>query len=334
VKANNAAKPTRPRSDSLKPSGMSAQYGAIKSDSRKTRIGMGGSPSTLDSVRACGGAGDGNVPPCRIGFRPASFGMWDYRVQILPVLDFKNGLVVRGVAGRRDEYRPIESKLCTGSTAGEVARSLRSTFGFDTCYVADLDAIAGSEPSWPLYDEVSTAGLVLWIDAGTGSPETAGNISKYFAGRNLSGRIVVGLESLAGKSALRSIVESVPIVDLVFSLDLKHGKPLTTGADWSGLSPAEIADCAISLGLRSLIVLDLAGVGVGQGVPTLELCRRLRASHPTVEIITGGGVRNVDDLRAIRAAGCDSALVASALHDGRITPGELAESGFGTPNGK
>ena len=70
---------------------------------------------------------------------------------------------------------------------------------------------------------------------------------------------------------------------------------------------------------QRLEVVDLAGVGVGQGVPTLDLCRRLRAAYPKLELISGGGVRGVDDLKALRDAGCDAALVASALHDGRLT---------------
>ena len=64
-----------------------------------------------------------------------------------------------------------------------------------------------------------------------------------------------------------------------------------------------------------MIVLDLAGVGAEAGVPTIPLCQRLRAVHgPEIEIITGGGVRNADDLRALEAAGVDGVLVASALH--------------------
>jgi phosphoribosylformimino-5-aminoimidazole carboxamide ribotide isomerase len=37
-----------------------------------------------------------------------------------------------------------------------------------------------------------------------------------------------------------------------------------------------------------------------------------------VEIITGGGVATRNDLAILAQAGVDAALVASALHDGRI----------------
>jgi phosphoribosylformimino-5-aminoimidazole carboxamide ribotide isomerase len=241
-------------------------------------------------------------------------------MQIIPVLDLKGGLVVRGVAGLRDAYRPIESRLCSGSRAGDMARGLNAAFGFDTCYVADLDAIAGGDPCWSLYDEVAAAGLVPWIDAGTGSPATAGRLSNYLAARNPAGRVVVGLESVADSATLAEIVRAIRPERAVFSLDLKRGEPLSTSPAWQHSEPAQIAAAAVELGINSFIVLDLAGVGMGQGVPTLALCRRLRAEYPELEIVSGGGVRGIDDLEAMRAAGCNGALVASALHDGRITP--------------
>ena len=37
----------------------------------------------------------------------------------------------------------------------------------------------------------------------------------------------------------------------------------------------------------------------------------------------GGGVRGVDDLRRLKACGVRAALVASALHDGALTPADL-----------
>jgi phosphoribosylformimino-5-aminoimidazole carboxamide ribotide isomerase len=71
-------------------------------------------------------------------------------------------------------------------------------------------------------------------------------------------------------------------------------------------------------------VLDLAGVGMDAGVAALALCRQLRQKHPQLELISGGGVRGREDLHALAEAGCNAALVASALHDGRLTAGDLA----------
>lgn len=238
---------------------------------------------------------------------------------VLPVLDLKNRQVVRGVAGDRDNYRPIESRLCDGSSPAAVAHGLREAFGFCRCYIADLDAIAGGEPAWACYEDVISAGLAPWIDAGIRSADQGRRVADYLAARAPEGRVIVGLESMPDVLTLAATGRAVRWERLVFSLDLKHGEPLASSYGWAGQTPLQIAEQAVAVGVQSLIVLDLAAVGVGQGVPTLELCRTLRAKYPSLQLATGGGVRDEGGLRSIAEAGCGVALVASALHDGRLT---------------
>ena len=71
-----------------------------------------------------------------------------------------------------------------------------------------------------------------------------------------------------------------------------------------------------------MIVLDLARAGMRRGVD-LALLRRVRAAAPGVELAVAGGVRGVSDLATAAAAGCDAALVATALYDGRILAGDI-----------
>lgn len=235
-------------------------------------------------------------------------------LEVLPVLDLLGGLVVRGVGGRREEYRPIESILCADARPATVARAFAS-LGFRTVYVADLDAIQGDPPAWPIYRELLDCGLGLWIDAGLSDPGRAAELAAFSAG--IVG-IVAGLESLAGPESLGELVAAIGPERLVFSLDLKAGRPLAA-AGWGGRSPQEIARLAISLGVRRVLVLDLARVGEGEGVGTESLCRWLRGYAPDLELTAGGGVRSADDLALLAEWGCDGALVASALHDGRLT---------------
>ena len=95
-------------------------------------------------------------------------------------------------------------------------------------------------------------------------------------------------------------------------------RPLGDAGAWSSPDAAAIASQAVALGIRSIIVLDLVRVGMAGGTGTEELCRRIVAEHPHVEVVAGGGIRGPDDLARLEAAGVHAALVASALHDGRI----------------
>lgn len=235
-------------------------------------------------------------------------------VRIIPVIDLMGGQVVRGVAGRRSEYRPIESRLCLGSEPRRIAAAF-AELGFKLAYLADLDAIGGTAPAWEIYARVMETGLDLWVDAGVASVDGARRLAEYDSGK-LSA-IVLGMETIPNPNALGEIVTAIGAERVVFSLDLARGQVLG-GEAWRDFSPTVCADIAVEFGVTRFIVLDLAAVGVGRGVPTLELCRRIRERHPQIELVAGGGVRGQADLDGLAEVGCDAALVASALHDGTL----------------
>jgi phosphoribosylformimino-5-aminoimidazole carboxamide ribotide isomerase len=238
---------------------------------------------------------------------------------VIPVIDLMHAQVVRGVGGRRDEYQAIQSLLAADAEPKTIARALAAA-GFRETYVADLDAIGGAPPAWSIYEELMYAGLELCVDAGLSTLENARDMLRFhFDGRPLAA-IVAGLELLDGPAALAEMCAVVGYRRLIFSLDLKVGLPIAGSPAWQGLSARQIGTIALRAGARRMIVLDLACVGMGQGVGTERLCRDLRCLEPDLQIIAGGGVRGISDLRSLQQAGCDAALVASALHDGRLTP--------------
>lgn len=237
-------------------------------------------------------------------------------MRILPVIDLKAGEVVRGVGGRREEYRRVETLLTADVSPAGVARAFADRYGVAEVYVADLDAIAGGEPDWRAYEAIGRSGLRLWIDAGVGDARRANQVATISGAA--VGAVIVGLESVASPVRLPEILESIGAARAVFSLDLKEGLPLTPAAAWRDAAPEQIAADVVAVGFARLVVLDLAHVGEGRGVASVALCRRLHERFPSVELIGGGGVRHQEDLRTLADAGCAAALVASALHDGRL----------------
>ena len=233
-------------------------------------------------------------------------------MRILPVLDVMHGQVVRGVAGRRAEYKPIVSTLTASTAPVDVARAFREHFGFDELYLADLDAIAGQPPALPLYDALKAKGFRLWVDAGLRYASHATPLLEHGVDN-----LIVGLETCSGPAMLVDLLAQR--ANLVFSLDLKGGQAMAAPGAWPQSDPFAIAAGVIALGIRRLLVLDLAQVGVGAGVGTELLCRRLRASYPELELAAGGGVRGPEDVDVMANAGVDWLLVASALHDGRLS---------------
>ena len=133
---------------------------------------------------------------------------------------------------------------------------------------------------------------------------------------------MIGTETLADPAALGRLRAELPDAPLVLSLDLRGDRVLSRDADLRRLGAAEALALLRQSGVSEVIVLDLARVGSGAG-PDVALVRELCARFPEVELLAGGGVRDLADLRALAEAGAAGALVATALHDGAIGPGEL-----------
>src|SRR6476661_5491265 len=89
-------------------------------------------------------------------------------MQIIPVLDLKDGTVVRAQMGERDRYRPIKTPLAPSSDPVDVARGLLSVHPFQTLYIADLDAIEGRGNNEVALGRLRQAfpQLALWVDNG------------------------------------------------------------------------------------------------------------------------------------------------------------------------
>ncbi len=203
-------------------------------------------------------------------------------MSILPVLDLMQGQIVRGLAGKRAEYRPIVSKLVDSAQPLAVAQALRQQFGFSEFYLADLDAIRGGPPDLATYQQLQDAGFRLWIDAGLHTHKD--RTLKLLIVANVAG-IVVGPGKHRGHSRRTWEARSRRRVGperVIFSRSIcsaeAHWATLRRGGPTirSRLRPAAVR----KIGGARLIVLDLARVGVGRGIGTGELCARLKRRVP------------------------------------------------------
>jgi phosphoribosylformimino-5-aminoimidazole carboxamide ribotide isomerase len=250
-------------------------------------------------------------------------------MDIIPVLDLSRGVAVWAQAGNRARYEPVASSLVPDSVGDAVAllRAFRRRLGATSCYVADLDAIQGGAIQRAMLRELAQletgfAGAIM-VDAGAHSPESTFEVLACGASQ-----VVVGLETLRAFADLAAIVRIIGQHRVIFSVDLRMGSPILHAEmhDAAGAYPdaASVASQAVDAGATSLVVLDLARIGTGCGTD-LELIERLRRRFPSMRLLAGGGVLARRDLERMRDAGCDGALVASAIHSGTITAADLAD---------
>jgi uncharacterized protein related to proFAR isomerase len=226
---------------------------------------------------------------------------------IIPVLDLKAGEVVRARAGDRARYRPIVTPLASSSRARDVLSGLLDLAPFRTVYIADLDAIAGEgdHRSEILRLSEDRPGVEFWVDAGFATRDEA----LWTVGTRIVP--VFGTESLAAPMALPPIAERFGDRGFVLSLDYR-------GEQFLG--PAEI-ERQPDLWPQRIILMTLARVGMNAGPAHAELRRLAAKAHPRA-VFAAGGVRDAGDLDELRGHGITGALVASALHDGRL-PGAV-----------
>jgi phosphoribosylformimino-5-aminoimidazole carboxamide ribotide isomerase len=227
-------------------------------------------------------------------------------VNIIPVLDLQDGLVVRARAGQRHLYRPLETPLAAGSDPVDIARGLLGIFPFAALYIADLNAImgAGDNSAQVLRVKEAFPKLDIWLDNGAkDEPAVARFLEKRL------GCLVLGSESQIDARLLQGLVQETRVV---LSLDFR-------GDSFQG--PHEIIERS-ELWTANLIVMTLSRIG-GEAGPDLERLTAIVGKAAGRKVYAAGGVRNRSDLAALRSRGVAGALVASALHNGALTAADL-----------
>jgi phosphoribosylformimino-5-aminoimidazole carboxamide ribotide isomerase len=228
-------------------------------------------------------------------------------MEIIPVLDLKGGAVVHARMGRRDDYRPIKTRLSATSAPVDVARGLMSIHPFTTLYVADLDAIERRGNNRVALERLKDAfpRLMLWVDSGIAGLDAA----EAWLDAGIA-HLVLGSESQIDAALVRRFTNDPRVV---LSLDFRE-RALQ--------GPHELLADASSWPSR-VIAMTLARVGSGAG-PDMDALMRIRSAGASRAIYAAGGVRGAVDLVALARAGIVGALVASCLHEGHLTGAEIA----------
>jgi phosphoribosylformimino-5-aminoimidazole carboxamide ribotide isomerase len=242
-------------------------------------------------------------------------------LKVVPVIDILNGVVVHAVRGKRNEYQPLQSILCKSVEPLEVAKTFR-TLGFNELYVADLDAIIDCSMNFQTLMHITKeTGLKLMVDAGVTAIERANQLLDSGVSK-----LIIGTETLQKKSFVGKAVALFGGNHVVVSLDLKGDKVLVK----LGFDGCSDSMCLLrqfkEMGVSQVIVLDLERVGSGEGV-NVDFLKKVIADVG-VNVYVGGGIRDINDLVELRNLGVSGALVATALHTGKISIGELKQEKF------
>lgn len=268
------------------------------------------------------------IPPLFPPTTLISFKMSNTIQVVIPVLDLMIGQIVLAKAGNRDEYRPVETPLTFSSTPIEVAKAIFNQTGCDWLYLADIDSFAGANPNWNVYNQLLDQGFGLWIDAHWMIGDRFAQITEKIENRERL-RIILSSEAMSSLDQFSKFDELIA-KDIVpiFSLDRMSSETITQPGELAELTPLELIQAAYDHGVRNLIVLDLESVGTMQGAGRLEdgsgpMIQEIKSQLSDMVLISGGGVGEISDVHTFLDIGCQHVLVASAIHQRKITPDDV-----------
>lgn len=206
-------------------------------------------------------------------------------------------------AGDRHSYAPITTPLSRTPDPLAVVEGLLQAWPANQVYIADLDAIQGVGENSKHVTAIAERfpELELWVDAGLATCDQVRNHSLP-----THARVVLGTESQRDEALTVALSDTA-----ILSLDSRGG---------TRLGPAILHEEA-SVWPRTVIVMTLARVGMGAG-PDLETIQKIVARAEGRAVFAAGGVRDWADCEALQAVGASGALVASALHHGRLRFGQ------------
>jgi phosphoribosylformimino-5-aminoimidazole carboxamide ribotide isomerase len=101
-------------------------------------------------------------------------------------------------------------------------------------------------------------------------------------------------------------------------VDSRGGKVLLAGwLDKTSDTAVDFAKRMAECGVQTLVMSNVEGDGKLAGLDLASLTAA-RAALPSSEIIAAGGINTLDDLRALRDAGVDGAILGRAITSGAL----------------
>ena len=234
--------------------------------------------------------------------------------EILPAIDLRGGRVVRLRQG------DFEQETAYGDDPVAIAREFADA-GARRLHVVDLDGARTGKPAH--------LGVIEAIVEAVGDRttiEVAGGLRDEAAVRRVFGsgvaRAVIGTAALRDPAFAGRLVATHGAERIVVAIDVREG--FAVGEGWArnaaGIDAAAATRALTDAGVVTFEVTAIDRDGL-LGGPDLVLYERLGALRG-VAIIASGGIRSLEDIRAVRTHGCTGAIIGRAIYERRI---DLAE---------
>jgi phosphoribosylformimino-5-aminoimidazole carboxamide ribotide isomerase len=231
---------------------------------------------------------------------------------LIPAIDLKDGKCVRLKQGRMDDATIFSDDPVA------MARHWAAQ-GCRRLHLVDLDGAFAGEPRNRVLVErmtVAVEGIPVQVGGGIRSEAIA---EAYFAAG--IAQVIVGTRAIEEPAFLERLCTQFP-GRVILGLDARADQLATAGWDTaSERSALEFARWAGGIGVFAIVYTDIDRDGMLSGVNVAATVALAEAAG--VPVIASGGVKNLDDVRALKAAAQRDVALMGAITGRAIYAGTL-----------
>ena len=227
-------------------------------------------------------------------------------MRLYPAIDILDNRAVRLLHGRRDkvtEYGdPVELAKKWQAAGAEILHTVDLNGAFDT---SDVNGSTISKI-------IKSLDIPVQLGGGIKSFERV----KFCIEQLGASYVVLGTAAVLNPDIMQRACEKYG-EKIVCGIDVKDGLVAVKGwVEVSNITAKTLADRVKKMGVKTVVFTDISRDGALTGVNVEATAHLQNASG--MNIIASGGVRGLDDLKALKAKGAFGAIIGKALYTGDI----------------
>ena len=230
---------------------------------------------------------------------------------VYAAIDLRAGQAVQLVGGRTNAQK------VSWPDPVQVAQRWIDT-GFRALHVVDLDAALGEGDNRAVIGEIiDVATVPVQVGGGVRDDEAIAELLAVGAARVIAGTRAVEDAAWRQRAARRHEAR------LVVAADVRDEQLVTRGwTEQAGISARQLLEELDADPLAGILITDVGREGQMVGIDVAKFEKFVKLSrHP---VIAAGGIRDLDDLRALAGMGVSGAVLGMSLYTGAIDPAAVA----------
>ena len=155
----------------------------------------------------------------------------------------------------------------------------------------------------------------------SGGLRNSENVSSAFI--NGANMVTLGSMPVYDKNIFLNCLTTWGFKKIVMAVDIwKNNLRINGWKHQTKIDPLDHIDYFSNKGLKNIKVTDISKDGTLDG-PPFSLYKKILKKYPQMNMITGGGIRNIKDIEKLKDIGIKNVIFGRAFYEGNITLNEL-----------